>query len=107
MRSPVKAALTPQEASGRRASAGPAAGEQLAFPLPAAQLSEFVGLAGLRQVHAVPWMPRTRKRLGFESWCIRAFCGRVFTDAVAGTNDPADIDCQACLRVMRQVGVLR
>jgi hypothetical protein len=66
-----------------------------------------VGLAGFKVIHAVPWMPATRQRLRFEGWCIRAFCGRVFTDAATGTSDPADVDCPACLRVMAQLGILR
>ena len=90
-------------AGGGATPAVTGAGEQLAFPIPAARLAEDVGLSG---PHAVPWMPRTRAQLGFEDWPIRAFCGTRVRDTAGGTVDPAAIRCRACLRAMRKAGLL-
>jgi hypothetical protein len=92
-----------QGAGGSTSPAADGAGEQLAFPIPAARLTEDVGLAG---VHAVPWMPCTRALLGFENWPIRAFCGVRVKDTAGGTVNPAAIACRPCLRAMRRAGVL-
>ena len=102
----VNAVLTAKwgaEGGGTESPAADGAGEQLAFPIPAARLTEDVGLSG---PHAVPWMPRTRALLGFEEWPIRAFCGVRVKDTAGGTVDPLKIVCRLCLRAMRQVGLL-
>ena len=103
----VNAVLTAKWAAegvgGSESPAADGAGDQLAFPIPAARLTEDVGLSG---VHAVPWMPRTRGLLGFEEWPIRAFCGVRVKDTAGGTVDPAAIRCRPCLRAMRKAGLL-
>jgi hypothetical protein len=111
VRPAVKAPLTPVAGSSSTAAAGASSvgdahPEQLAFPIPPARLTEAVGLGGFRQVHAVPWMPATAKRLGLTGWPLRAFCGKPVGDTAGGTVDPSDIRCRQCLRALRKAGLL-
>lgn len=107
MRTRVNAELTAKWAAmaarGWELPVPDGAGEQLAFPVPASQLAEDVGLSG---VHAVPWRASTRERLGFSDWPLRACCGVRVKDTAGGTTDPCAIACQRCLRALRQVEVL-